>query len=588
MTRLLSITAAAAALLVSAGAASLADLCTTSKLTDALPANGTLLGINPIPSSVTAAVVNNATSGGGGMTQSTANNSSSATYSYCNVTLAYTHGTKGDKVVLKYAFPSPSDFKHRFYVAGGGGYSLNSDATGGLEYGAVAGATDGGYDAFDYSYDEKLLYGNGSINWDATYMFSYQALGELTLVGKHITKNLYGISTTNSSRLYTYFEGCSDGGREGMSQVQRWPTEYDGVIAGAPAFRFAQQQVLHVLSAVVEKTLDYNPPPCELSKIVNATIEACDGLDGRKDGVVSRTDLCKLNFDLKSVIGQSYHCAAQAQRTSPFGTTASKPEQNGTVSAKGVAVAQAIYDGLHTTDGQRAYLSWQIASELSDAETVFNNATGKWDLSLTAMGGMYVAKFIKLLDIDNLPNLDGVTYDTLVNWTKIGFDRYYDSLQTTLPDLSAFRDAGGKLLHFHGESDPSIPSASSVRYWQSVRSVMYPDRQTDAEARDAMQDWYQFYLVPGAAHCGTNALQPGPYPRNNMEIMIDWVERGERPSRLNATVASGRNAGETQMLCQWPDRPRWRGNSSALECVEDQKSVDSWTYEFPAFKVPVY
>ncbi|RBR13482.1 uncharacterized protein FIESC28_08182 [Fusarium coffeatum] len=81
---------------------------------------------------------------------------------------------------LKYAFPDPEDFKSRFYVAGGGGYSLNTDTTGGLKYGAAAGATDGGYDAFNYSFDEQFLLGNGSVNWDAIYMFSYQALREMT------------------------------------------------------------------------------------------------------------------------------------------------------------------------------------------------------------------------------------------------------------------------------------------------------------------------------------------------------------------------------------------------------------------------
>ncbi|GKT85570.1 tannase subunit [Colletotrichum tofieldiae] len=72
--------------------------------------------------------------------------------------------------------------------------------------------------------------------------------------------------------------------------------------------------------------------------------------------------------------------------------------------------------------------------------------------------------------------------------------------------------------------------------------------------------------------------------------MIDWVENGNKPSRLNATVSSSTNvnAGETQMLCQWPTRPLWRGNSSDFDCVSDDKSIDSWTYTFPAFKVPVY
>ncbi|KAH7131632.1 Tannase/feruloyl esterase [Dactylonectria estremocensis] len=589
-----STAATMAALAASANAASLADLCTVSNVQAALPANGILLGINMIPSSVTASAVYNATTGGGMMRRDTA----AATYSYCNVTVAYTHGSKGDNVVLKYAFPSPSDFDNRFYVGGGGGYSLNSDATGGLAYGAAAGVTDGGYDAFNYSYDEKFLYGNGSINWDSTYMFSYQALGEMTQIGKYVTKALYDMDA--SSKLYTYYEGCSDGGREGMSQVQRWGDEYDGVIVGAPAFRFAQQQVLHVHPSAVEQTLDYYPPPCELAKIVNATIEACDELDGRKDGVVSRTDLCQLNFKLKSIIGESYYCAAETSSSLGFGfnkrgldkrqaqgsTSSTKPEQNGTVTAEGVAVAQAIYDGPHTTDGQRAYLSWQIASELGDAATTYNNETDSWELSIPSTGGMYVAKYIQLLDLDNLSDLNNVTYDTLVDWMKIGFVRYYDSLQTTLPDLTTFKNAGGKLLHYHGESDSSIPAASSVRYWQSVRSVMYPNK-SDSAAQKALQDWYQFYLVPGAGHCGTNSLQPGPYPQNNVETMIDWVENGVQPTRLNATVSSGDYEGETQMLCQWPTRPLWTSETS-FKCVNHKKSIDSWTYDFPAIPLEVY
>jgi tannase len=566
-------------------AATLDDMCTVSNVQAALPTNGTLLGIDLIPSAVTAAALYNVTGGGMGST---------ITYTYCNITVSYTHTGRGDRVILKFAFPSPDEFRNRFYVGGGGGYSLSSDATGGLTYGAVGGATDAGYDAFNNSYDEVVLYGNGSINWDATHMFGYKALGEMTLVGKEITQKMYGLS--NDTKIYTYFEGCSDGGREGMSQVQRWGDEYDGVIAGAPAFRFAHQQVLHVYSSAVEKTLDYYPPPCELSRIVELTIDACDPLDGRTDGVVARTDLCKLNFDLNSLIGETYSCAEKNstslgfgfnKRQAPGGTTSYQPAQNGTISSQGVAVAQSIYDGIINSDGQRAYLSWQIASELGDASTTYNSETGTWELSIPSTGGMYVAKYIELLDLDNLSNLDGVTYDTLVEWINTGMIRFSDSLQTTLPDLTEFQSSGGKLLHYHGESDSSIPAASSVHYWQSVREIMYGSL-SDEESLAALEDWYQFYLVPGAGHCGVNSLQPGPYPQNNMDIMIDWVENGVKPTRLNATVSTGDYSGEIQMLCQWPARPLWQGNSSSFECVNDQPSIESWTYTFPAFKLPVF
>ncbi|KAK5113612.1 hypothetical protein LTR85_010841 [Meristemomyces frigidus] len=589
-----------AAIATAANAASLADLCTVSNVQSALPANGTYNGIELIPSAVTASPVYNATLSTGGLRRRqmpTTSSSSGTTYSYCNVTVTYTHTGKDDEVVVKYVFPSPDDYQSRFYVGGGGGFSLSSDATGGLEYGAVGAATSAGYDAFDYSYDDVVLYGNGSINWDATYAFGYTALGEMTLIGKPITKAFYGSSnSTNSTKVYTYFEGCSDGGREGMSQVQRWGELYDGAITGAPAFRFAQQQVNHVFPATIEHTMDYYPPPCALAKIVNATIAACDPLDGRTDGVVSRSDLCHLHFDLKSIIGESYYCAAETATSLGFGfskraegsSSSYEPAQNGTVTAQDVAVAQAVYDGLHNSKGERAYVSWQIAAELSDADTVWENSTNSWALSIPSTGGEYVTKYIQLLNIDNLSDLDGVTYDTLVEWMWTGYVRYLDSLQTTLPDLTAFQSSGGKLLHYHGESDPSIPTASSVHYWQAVRSIMYPHLDQEA-AQEALQDWYQFYLIPGAAHCGANDLQPGPYPEDNMETMIDWVENGIKPSRLNATVSSGTHEGETQMLCQWPSRPLWHSNSSeGFDCVHDQKSIDTWTYEFPAFKVPIY
>jgi tannase len=384
-----------------------------------------------------------------------------------------------------------------------------------------------------------------------------------------------------------------------MSQIQRWGDEYDGVITGAPAFRYGQQQVNHLFSAVVEQTKGYYPPPCEMEKIVNATIKACDPLDGRTDGVISRSDLCKLNFNLTSIIGEKYYCAAETSTSLGFnfgkrsivkrsdGTSTSyQPAQSGSVSAEGVAVAQAIYDGLFDSNGDRAYLSYQVGASFTDAETEWNNNTKEWGLDIPSTGGEFVAMFIELQDLSNLSNLDGVTYDTLVDWMNEAMVRYMDSLQTTVPDLTTFQSNGGKLLHYHGESDPSVPTASSIHYWQSVRSIMYPGL-SEKESLAKLREWYQLYLVPGAAHCATNSLQPGPYPEDNMETMIDWVENGIRPARLNATVSSGEYSGETQRLCQWPSRPMWRSNTT-FDCVTDRKSYESWTYEFPAFKVPVY
>ncbi|KAH8653750.1 Tannase/feruloyl esterase [Xylariales sp. PMI_506] len=545
------------ALASSATAASLSDLCTVSNVQAALPSNGTCLGIQLLPASVAAAVTNSSGSSGVGSSTTT-----TAIYTYCNITVSYTHTGKGDTVVLTYAFPSPDSYMHRFYVFGGEAWSLATDATAGLEYGAVGGVTDGGYDNANTAYDEVFLYGNGSINWDATYMFSYQALGEMTKVD------------SSDVKVYNYYEECSDGGRQGMSQVQRWGELYDGV-----------QQVLHMWSAVVEYTMDYYPPSCELDKIVKATIAACDALDGRTD------------VSLTSLIGEAYYCEAENSTSLGYGfnkrqaagsEAEATPAQNGTISAEGVALAQAIYDGVFNTKGDRAYLSWQIGSELEDAVSTYNSDTDSWELDIVQTGGEFISRWVELLDADNIYSLENVTYDTVVDWMNTAFIKYYDSLQTTYPDLTEFQSNGGKLLHYHGESDPSVPAASSVHYWQSVRSIMYPD-ETDEQSLEALQEWYQLYLIPGAAHCGTNDLQPGPWPVSNMDVMIDRVENGVQPTRLNSTVSSGGYAGETQLLCQWPTRPLWSSNSSStFDCVNDTASIESWTYEFSALSVPVY
>ncbi len=226
-----------------------------------------------------------------------------------------------------------------------------------------------------------------------------------------------------------------------MSQFQRYGSHYDGVVAGAPAFRFAQQQTNHLLSVVAEHTMDYYPCPCEMSQIVSSVIDACDSLDGRTDGVVARTDLCMFNFDLTSIIGIFYSCAAENNTSLGFGfssknkqaqtsgsTRSYKPAQNGTISADAVALAQRLYSGLFNTAGERVYLPWQAASAFEDATTSYDSTSGEWELGIPSTGGKYITSYVQLIQADNLSDLNNVTYDTLQEWMQTGYLRYLDSL----------------------------------------------------------------------------------------------------------------------------------------------------------------
>lgn len=342
--------------------------------------------------------------------------------------------------------------------------------------------------------------------------------------------------------------------------------------------------------------MGYIAPPCEMQKIANATIAACDSLDGRTDGVVARTDLCRLNFNLSSIIGESYYCAEETASTLGFGfskrqagasTSSYQPAQNGTVSAEAIALAERLYDGLLNSQGEQVFYGWQTASTFDDAAPTWDNDTQAWEVSSPSTGGAFITKFVQEVELDNLETLDNVTYDTLYEWMFTGYLRFYDSLQTGYTDLTPLQANGGKLLHFHGESDPSIPPPSSVRYHEAVRTAMYPDSSPNNATE--LADFYQFYLVPGAAHCGTNTYQPGPYPEDNMDTIIAWVEQGVKPTALNATVASGDYEGEVQQLCQWPTRPTWASNdSSTFTCAYDEASYQSWQWDLNAWKIPVY
>lgn len=562
---------------------SLDAVCTVAYAIAALPATGFLDGITIHPSSVTASPIYNASISDQYMFPD-------GQISFCNVTLAYSHDGLNDTVLNNYWLPSPSSYQNRWLTTGGGGLAINSGVTtsgslpGGVLYGAAAGLTDGGFGGFSEEFDAGFLLANGTINWPQVYSFGYTALHELTVLGKEFTKQFY--NATAATKQYSYYQACSEGGREGFSQVQRYD-EFDGAIIGAPAIRYGFQQVNHLTSNIIEQTLGYFPPPCELEKIMNLTIAACDPLDGKVDGVVSRNDLCSLSYNISSTLGQPYYCEASMGGF----MSAATPAQNGTVSAAAVEVAQAIIAGLFDSNGDRVYFSYTPSSTYTDAQTQYNSTDGTWNLDPDGLGGEWIARFLMLQDTSELPdiyNFSSITYDNLKYWMLEGTQRYGDSLQTDWPDLTQFQESGGKVLHYHGESDYSIPTASSVRYHESVREIMYPDMSFN-ESSAALNEWYSLYLVPGGSHCAPNSYEPnGPWPQTNLAVMIDWVERNNTPTTLNATILQGEHIGENQQICRWPLRPLWSSNGTQLDCVYDQQSIDTWTFDLDAIKLPIY
>jgi tannase len=538
---------------------SLADICTTSYVTSVLPI---ISGITIDATSVTTNAIYNAVS-------TSQNSFPDSTYNYCEVNFAYSHDGTSDRVQVVYWMPAPGSFKDRYQTQGGAGYATTLPNTrgAGVSYGAATGGTDGGFGSFSTNFDAVALNADGSgINQDLLSMFAYQGAGECTEIGKAFTSNFYAMG---NKKLYTYYQGCSEGGRSAWSQAQHYGNMYDGIIIGAPAMRYGQQQVLHLYSNVVEHTLNYYPPPCELQLIRSEIISNCDSLDGKVDGVISRSDLCLLNFNINATLGMPYDCYSNNQ---------------GNVSAEGIALAQKILDGIYDSDGKRAWISYQPGGAWDDATTTYDWNANSWGLSIASKAGEWIARFLEeKIGATNLDNLDNVTYDTVRDWMSQGMWKFPD-LQTNNPNLTTMRDSGGKILVYHGEADSSVPTGSSVHFHESIRNFMYPGLSLD-DSNAQLSDFLQLYLVPGAAHCAPSGDQAnGPYPQTNMGVMIDWVENGVTPITLNATHLGGDSLGANAQLCQWPKRPLWTDNGATQTCVFDEASYQTWIYDIDAYK----
>ncbi|KAK3936102.1 putative tannase subunit protein [Diplogelasinospora grovesii] len=575
------LTRLATVVVTGASTASLADVCTLAYVKSVLPADGFLPGVSILRDTVTVnAVTNYAVSSSGGMPGAASNNASSSystgEHSLCNITFGYTHPGLNDR--------------NRYLSTGGGGFSITSGQRGlseGLAYGAAAGTTDGGLGGWAAQLTDKVLAANGTLRYEPLVMFAYKAIHEMTVLGKQLTVQFY-----NASKVYSYYHGCSEGGREGLSQVQRYGSQFDGAAIGAPAIRFAFLQVIHLFSALVEITNNYFPSNCEMARIASDVLQACDALDGRADGVVSRTDLCRLHYKpTVNAVGISYSCAASSgggMFGPPGSGGTSSPAANGTVSAKAAKIAEDIWNGLLDSKGRQAYVSFPPSASFGDAGTTYSTATKQYQATVGGIGVSWVNYFLKQIASPSL-SLQNATYDTLRDWMVEGMQRYSDTLQTNWPDLEDFQKDGGKMIHYHGESDPSIPAGSSVMYHESVRKVMYPKMGYN-ESFAALNEWYRFYLVPGAGHCGASSDQPnGPFPDDVVASLIGWVERGVNPVRLNATVGSnGKVKDVSQQLCSWPLRPYWVNNGTTMDCVYDQVSIDTWLPTLDAIPVPVW
>ncbi|MBV8842637.1 MAG: tannase/feruloyl esterase family alpha/beta hydrolase, partial [Bryobacterales bacterium] len=340
----------------------------------------------------------------------------------CRVTAVTTHPPAGDKVRIWLAIPA-SNWNGRFLGNGGGGFSGGSQQgpNAGAALGYAAGSTDTGHEGGNGSF---ALDANGRLNWQLIRDNAHVGIHEMTVTGKALTQAMYGVAPK-----YSYFNGCSTGGRQGLMEVQRYPQDYNGVVSGAPAINWAKFIPQELWGSVAMNAAGNPIPACKLAAATAAAIAACDAMDGVKDGVIEDPKRC--NYDPKPLIGTSAgDCGAFTEAD--------------------VNLIRKFWEGPRREDGSFLWYGMARGADLS----------ALWGSRGTPLKpqafGISMDWFRYFLSQN--PQLDAAAI------TPAAYERYYDQsieeygvvIGTDNPDLTAFRDRGGKAIIWHGWADQLI------------------------------------------------------------------------------------------------------------------------------------
>lgn len=353
-------------------------------------------------------------------------------------------------------------------------------------------------------------------NRPAEIDFGYRSPHVVALAAKALIKQFYG-----RGPAYSYYDGCSTGGRQALSEAQRYPTDFNGIVAGDPAMQ--QNYLAPIAQGWVERVNRDNKgnlilTDSQLPLIHNAVLAACDGLDGHMDGVLDNPAQCHFNVaTLTCKKGEDpTQCLTAAQ----------------------VKVAEDFYSGPKNSRGQVLMPGLPLGSELGWAGIDIGT-----DTTLSGAGN-FATQVLRYLAFKNDP---GPTY----NITDFNLDKDIPKLDymanifnATNPDLKAFKAAGGKLILYHGGADPLISPQDSINYFNDVQKVMGGTSKTSS--------FFRFFVLPGVFHCTGGA---GADTVNWMSYIQSWVEDGTAPASITATKVTGGTVTMTRILRPFPQSP---------------------------------
>jgi len=436
------------------------------------------------------------------------------------VTAIVTHPPANDRVKVWIALPV-KNWNGRFRGNGGGGFLTgNADSLrGAVAQGFAAAATDGGHDGGSGSF---ALHASGRLNWQEIRDFAYLGIHEMTVVGKALTQAFYG-----KAPRFSYFVGSSTGGRQGLMETQRYPADYDGVFSGCPAINWASMVPSTLWPQVVMHDAKHFVSKEKLEAVTAAAIAACDREDGVSDSVIDDPSRCV--WDPKTFVG----------------TTVG----DSTFTEEDAKVVRRIWAG---PTGHEGRFIWHGLSR--GANLVATAGTEGMPLRPKPFGIAvdWYRYFLARSGGFDGTDVTAAEFELLVNQSVELFGPVFSAND---PDLSAFRDRGGKVIILHGLTDQLIPHGGTIDYYERVQKQMGGAAQAAQFAR--------LFLVPGVDH---GFRGPGAAPNMNRVILslIEWVEEGRAPDQLlgEARDAAGKVI-RTRPIFPYPQTARYTGTGDS-------------------------
>jgi feruloyl esterase len=440
-----------------------------------------------------------------------ADGSARAPRALCRVTATLTPSTDSD-IKMELWMPA-SGWNQKFQAVGNGAFS------GSIAYPALTNAVTRGYaaastDTGHVGNDARFALGHPEKVVD----FGWRAVHEMTVAAKRIVAAYY-----ESAPRYSYWTGCSAGGRQAMKAAQRFPADFDGIVAGAPGLDWSGRavQAMRVAQALEGREAARLLEP-QRRHLHQAALAACDAADGLKDGLIANPQRC--TFD-------------------PGVTACKGSETDGCLTAAQVETARLIYSAAKNRKTGREIAGLMPGSELGWTDlgwTASARATGLDQFRFIVLGdaAWTVQKFDLDADLARAEDVDGGTINALD------------------PNLKPFVDRGGKLIHYHGWSDPQISPGNSTQYYTRVVDTL----GGAAKVHGA----YRLFMAPGMGHCGGGE---GPNTFDMLTALEQWVERGQPPERIVASHSSNGVVDRSRPLCPYPQVAAYTGTGNAEEAA---------------------